>query len=206
MDLIKDKVYKYLYNNDTYIFKFYGSNLAKYICNNKFNTSSWKFWTKEECFQEVANEEIDWLNACISANKFVEKPKKRFESWNLSCDPILLTDLSEIQQYLPLDYVDRIREFRIGDGYSNSYDGRLLKITEILDECAYFEVFDEGHYSPKHNFDLRQARLATQSEIDSVNIHKVFSKPLKQLECYQIETIRIFKKNKKQLRKLPTIY
>ncbi|KKP65128.1 MAG: hypothetical protein UR61_C0032G0012, partial [candidate division WS6 bacterium GW2011_GWE1_34_7] len=237
MDLIKDKVYKYLYNNDTYIFKFYGSNLAKYICNNKFNTSLWKFWTKEEHFQEVTNEEIDWLNACISANKFVEKPKCKFivnkwykteysnkryikfkklensgnynkiyfleliedgkheysnDYWantELEDSLELLTDLSEIQQYLPLDHVDKVREFKIGDWIyaekqGRNYDYRNSKYIPIfqvedINSCDKFPTWLRPVLGESTGIDSKYCRLASQSEIDSVNPKKEFILPEK---------------------------
>lgn len=64
-------------------------------------------------------------------------------------------------------------EFQVGDyviteGYSNNYDGRILKISKITsNNCCYFDIIDGGSYKKNHNFLISSIlRKATPEEIE----------------------------------------
>jgi len=98
---------------------------------------------------------------CLDNNKQGIKKEKFIEDFISSTkyDPYTFEP-----QYNVGDYI-------ITDGYSETYDGRILRITEITtygsSGYAYFEVIDGGEWSKSHNFGSHQIkRKATQQEID----------------------------------------
>lgn len=113
----------------------------------------------------------------------------------------LLTDLSEIQKFLPSNHPDKIQnnsnitencEYKVGDyvitnGYDENYDGRVLKITRISQNTyCYFSVLDKKHYKDGNNFSKYHIkRKATLSDIpvdelskeELLEVAKYFYKP-----------------------------
>lgn len=78
-------------------------------------------------------------------------------------------------------------EYKVGDyiitqGYSNNYDGRILQITKIYNDCGWFKVFDGEYYDSSHNFDMNNIlRKAFPHEIPVEDSVKQY--PLTFEEC-----------------------
>ncbi len=232
-DLIEGKVYYIHYNSLEYILRFKKDKikLCLFITNKYFVNPSWKFWESSEVkiLREATQDEIDWLEACEKANKFVDKPvKKEFivgkwykvtsgksaleKPWYIkyqgyinkchkSTDYIngdlefcksndgafgdndvytfTLIDLSEIQQYLPKNHIDKIKTGFKKDDYivitkdeKTHYNGKLNYCYKLLDNA--------GEISPSNRIPLdihsgKEARYATKEEIE--HYEKIGGKP-----------------------------
>lgn len=152
-DLVEGEIY-YCLNNTICLW-------GKKDSTHSINPKSKDFWnaepgryTNEYGFRLTTPEEKKWLLTCIKQDKFIEQ--------------------SELDKYDSEGNL--ISEFKVGDyvitkGYSDSYDGRLLRITKFSDvypDCAFFEVFDSGYYKVSHNFEIKMiSRKATPEEIAS---------------------------------------
>ncbi len=73
------------------------------------------------------------------------------------------------------------KDYKVGDyvitkGYSSNYDGRILKITKIIEnEFCYFEVFDGGYFHNGDNFGIEDIlRKALPHEIPVENSVKQY--------------------------------
>jgi hypothetical protein len=51
-----------------------------------------------------------------------------------------------------IKYVPQVGDCVITENYSAQYDGRILKITKIKNDCCWFEVNDGKTYNSNHNF------------------------------------------------------
>lgn len=73
------------------------------------------------------------------------------------------------EEYYPSKKV-KVGDHVVTSNYDGNYDGRVLKVTEIIDEkYVYFKVLDGGAYNEHSNFSLEWTnfRLATKEEIDA---------------------------------------
>lgn len=75
-------------------------------------------------------------------------------------------------------WIPQVGDYIITKGYSDSYDGRILKITKIdSNRYYYFEVFDKGYYDKNHNFGKKAIlRKALPHEIPTQELSKVTEK------------------------------
>lgn len=49
---------------------------------NKFSTNGWCFKDNKRYYREATSYEIEWLDRCIMAHRFIEKPKQNvYELW-----------------------------------------------------------------------------------------------------------------------------
>jgi len=71
-------------------------------------------------------------------------------------------------------WIPQVGDYVITKGYSDSYDGRILKITKIdSNRYCYFEVFDKGYYDKNHNFGKKSIlRKAFPHEIPTQELSK----------------------------------
>ena len=71
-------------------------------------------------------------------------------------------------------WIPQVGDYVITKGYSDSYDGRILKITKIdSNRYCYFEVFDKGYYDKNHNFGKKSIlRKALPHEIPTQELSK----------------------------------
>lgn len=71
-------------------------------------------------------------------------------------------------------WIPQVGDYVITKGYSDSYDGRILKITKIdSNRYCYFEVFDKGYYDKNHNFGKESIlRKAFPHEIPTQELSK----------------------------------
>jgi hypothetical protein len=92
--------------------------------------------------------------------------------------------LKEIQQYLPDDHEDKIKWIpQIGEwvvlfNYSNSYNGKTVKITNIKDNI---HVYFTPHEDSNHNCNIKHVRKALPHEIPV----EVSTNPLTSKECFE---------------------
>lgn len=71
-------------------------------------------------------------------------------------------------------WIPQVGDYIITKGYSDSYDGRILKITKTdSNRYYYFEVFDKGYYDKNHNFGKKAIlRKALPHEIPTQELSK----------------------------------
>jgi len=70
-DLVKGEIYHCLYNDKIYIFKFIKDEINSTVCATRFFQNSWSFWKSASKLQKASNLEVNWLEKCIQANKFI---------------------------------------------------------------------------------------------------------------------------------------
>lgn len=225
-DLIEGKVYSTISaneNNGLIIFRseknhntsschytsFLNTTSKKIFFNYTFST-----FTALQNIREATQDEIEWLEACEKAKKYVDKPvKQKFivgrwykinDCWyakfeklidnyfhltelinldgyikdssytQITVPFVLLEDLSEIQQYLPDNHVDKfeIMEFKKDDyivitkDEKSHYNGKLNHCYKLLDDCG--QISDHNRI-PLDNFSGKEARYATKEEIEHYN-------------------------------------
>ena len=112
-------------------------------------------------------------NSWCGINYFKQENSKiyTFEEW--------LDKFGHKSEYLKQNqkeeqWIPQVGDYVITEGYSDSYDGRILKITKIdSNRYYYFEVFDKGYYDKEHNFGKKSIlRKALPHEIPTQELSK----------------------------------
>ncbi len=126
-------------DNDFIIYEKSSNKFAEIVEETRFKIGKWYKYTREDIIQPIyakysSKQSVSnrfYYDEFISVNGY-----EKGHDWSvLSVKPVLLTDLSEIQQYLPEGHVDKIKSIPEYVEYINEKDsswkfGKIYKVNE----------------------------------------------------------------------------